>query len=46
MVLRGFYPEIGKKIKKLAKDKQFGLIIRVRAGKDESAEIIYQKVKK
>jgi len=35
-----------KKIKKLAKDKQFGLIIRVKAGKDESAEIIYQKVKK
>lgn len=35
-----------KKIKKIAKNRPFGLVIKVRAGKDESADIIYNKVKK
>lgn len=35
-----------KKIKKIAKDQQFGLIIRVKGGQDESTEILYQKIKK
>lgn len=35
-----------KKIKKITKNKPFGLVIKVQGGKDESAEIIYHKVKK
>ena len=35
-----------RKIKKIAENKEFGLIIKVRGGKDESAQIVYQYVKK
>jgi len=35
-----------KRIKKIANDQQFGLIIRVKGGQDESAEIVYQKIEK
>jgi hypothetical protein len=35
-----------KEIKKIAKNKPFGLIVRVKAGKDESAEIVHKKVSK
>jgi hypothetical protein len=34
-----------RKIKNIAKNKEFGLIIKVKGGKDESAQIIYQYVK-
>ncbi len=35
-----------KKIKKIAKNKPFGLVIKVKGGKDESAKIVYYKMKK
>jgi hypothetical protein len=35
-----------RKIKKIAENKEFGLIIKVKGGKDESAQIVYQYVKK
>jgi hypothetical protein len=40
VVLLGFYQKTGKN-KKMADSKSFGLIIKVRGGKDESAEIVH-----
>lgn len=34
-----------KEIERIARNKQFGLIVKVNNGKDESAEIVYKKVK-